>query len=119
MHWDLGPQGLGLLAAIALGFGVVAAAAVGQGVRLRVRAMVVTALSCVVVGLLVSEVLFGLPTAEQLQSNVDGLSRDEVLLFDVLTSAMVVLVLHSGARRTKHERARRERRMREVRGVRR
>ena len=119
MPWDLGLAGLVLLAAISLGFGVLAGAAVGQGVRRRLRAIVVATAACFGVGALTSEVLFGWATAEDLQPNVDGLSRDEVLLSSVLTTAVVVLVLHSAARRSAHERARRERRVREVRGARR
>ncbi|CAN7366852.1 hypothetical protein [Knoellia sp. LjRoot47] len=119
MEWDLGLKGLVVLAAIALGFGVVAGAAVGQGVRRRVRAVVVATAACFGVGALTSEVLFGWATADEMQPNVDGLSRDEVLLSSVLTTGLVVLVLHTVARRSAHERARRERRMRAVRAARR
>lgn len=43
--------------------------------------------------------MFGWATEEELQPNVDGLSRDEVLLSSVLTTAMVVLVMRYVARR--------------------
>ena len=38
-----------------------------------------------------SEGLFGWATEEELQPNVDGLSRDEILLSSVLTTLIVVL----------------------------
>jgi hypothetical protein len=119
MHWDLGIGGLALLAVIALGFGVAAAAAVGQGVRRRLRASVLTTCACFVAGLLTSEVLFGGATETELQPNVDGLSRDEVLLSSTLTSVAVVLLLRFVARRSQHTRARSARRARELRSARR
>ena len=59
-------------------------------------------------GLLTSEVLFGWATEEELQPNVDGLSRDEVLLSSALTTAAVVLAMRyvahgkEGGNRTSH-----------------
>lgn len=93
MTWDLGPEGLALLAAISLGFGVLAGLLAGRGVRHRLVAVAITALVCFGAGLLTSEVLFGWATEEELQPNVDGLSRDEVLLSSVLTTAVIVLVV--------------------------
>jgi hypothetical protein len=43
--------------------------------------------------------VFGWATEEQLQPNVDGLSRDEVLLSSLLTTAAVVLMMRYLARR--------------------
>jgi hypothetical protein len=55
-----------------------------------------------VVGLLISEVLFGWATEEDLQPNIDGLSFDEVLL-GLLPGIVVVLVIrHRGRRRRWH-----------------
>jgi hypothetical protein len=93
MQWDLGLQGLAVLGALSLGFGVVAGLVVGTGARHRLLATAITTLACFGVGLFISEVLFGWATEEDLQPNVDGLSRDEVLLSSVLTTAVVVLVM--------------------------
>jgi hypothetical protein len=100
MEWDLGPQGLALLGAMSLGFGTFVGLVTGRGVARRLLAGAVTAVSCFGVGLLTSEVLFGWATEEELQPNIDGLSRDEVLLSSVLTTVVVLLVLRFLARRT-------------------
>ena len=102
MQWDLGPQGLALLGAMSLGFGLFAGLVVGDGVARRAWAVALTAVACFGVGLLTSEVLFGWATEEELQPNIDGLSRDEVLLSSVLTTAVVVLVMRYVARRAGH-----------------
>ena len=99
MQWDLGLQGLVVLAAMSLGFGVLAGLVVGKGVGYRLLATAITAIACFAVGLFTSEVLFGWATEEELQPNVDGLSRDEVLLSSVLTAAVVVLVIRYLGRR--------------------
>jgi hypothetical protein len=88
-----------VLAALSLGFGVVAGLIVGKGVAYRLVATAITTVACFGVGLVTSEVLFGWATAEELQPNVDGLSRDEVLLSSVLTTAVVVLVMRHLAHR--------------------
>ena len=100
MQWDLGLQGLAVLAAMSLGFGVFAGLVVGRGVAYRLWATAITTVACFGVGLLTSEGLFGWATEEELQPNIDGLSRDEVLLSSVLTTALVVLVMRYLARRT-------------------
>jgi len=99
MQWNLGPQGLALLGAISLGFGVVAALLVGQGWARRSWAAAITTIACFGVGLLSSEWMFGSATEEDLQPSVDGLSRDEVLLSSLLTTALVVLVMRYLAHR--------------------
>lgn len=99
MTWDLGLQGLGTLVALSLAFGALAALLVSEGVAHRLDALAVTALACFVVGLVVSEVVFGWATEVELQPNVDGLSRDEVLLAGAVTTAVVVLVMRRGAHR--------------------
>ena len=93
MQWDLGLQGLAVLGAISLGFGVVAGLLVGKGWTRRLWATAITAVACFSVGVLTSEWLFGWATEEELQPNIDGLSRDEVLLSSLLTTAAVVLVM--------------------------
>ncbi|HWJ82855.1 MAG TPA: hypothetical protein VNS55_11505 [Nocardioides sp.] len=100
MTWDLGLEGLGVLGLIALGFGAFAALIVGRGVRRRVWAAAATAVCSFVLGLVTSELLFGWATEEDLQPNVDGLSRDEVLLAGLLTTAVVVVVVRY---RTRHD----------------
>jgi hypothetical protein len=93
MQWDLGLEGMALLGAMSLGFGVIAGLVVGKGAQHRLLATAITTAACFGVGLFTSEVLFGWATEEQLQPNVDGLSRDEVLLSSLLTTAAVVLVI--------------------------
>ena len=109
MQWDLGLQGLAVLAAISLGFGVIAGLVVGKGVAYRLVATAITTVACFGVGLVTSEVLFGWATEEELQPNIDGLSRDEVLLSSVLTTAVVVLVMRYLAHRAGEEGSHRER----------
>jgi Na+/proline symporter len=99
MQWDLGSEGWALLAAISLGGGVVAALLVGSGWARRAWAGASTAVASFVVGLLTSEWLFGWATEEELQPNVDGLSRDEVLLSTLVTTAVVVAVVRYAHRR--------------------
>lgn len=99
MRWDLGVGGVLYLALVSLLFGVVAASVVRGGWDRKVRAARTTAAACLIVGLLVSEGLFGWATEEELQPNVDGLSRDEILLSSVLTTLLVVLAFRYAARR--------------------
>ena len=99
MQWDLGLQGLAVLGAISLGFGVVAALLVGRGWAYRLRATGIATGACFGVGVLTSEWLFGWATEEDLQPNIDGLSRDEVLLSSLLTTALVVLAMRYVTRR--------------------
>ena len=93
MQWDLGLQGLAVLGAISLGFGVCAGLLVGKDWARRLWATAITTAACFAVGVLTSEWLFGWATDEDLQPNVDGLSRDEVLLSSLLTTTAVVLVM--------------------------
>ena len=100
MQWDLGLQGLSVLAAMSLGFGVLAGLLLGEGWARRLWATAITTVACFGAGLLTSEWLFGWATEEELQPNVEGLSRDEVLLSSLLTTAVVVLVMRYLAHRT-------------------
>jgi formate hydrogenlyase subunit 3/multisubunit Na+/H+ antiporter MnhD subunit len=99
MSWDLGLEGVALLGAISLGFGVVAGLLVGDGWTRRLWAAAITTVAAFGTGLLTSEGLFGWATEEDLQPNVDGLSRDEVLLSGLLTTAAVVVVMRYLAHR--------------------
>lgn len=105
MQWDLGLQGLAVLGAISLGFGVVAGLLVRQDVAYRLLAAAITTVACFGVGLLTSEVLFGWASEEELQPNIDGLSRDEVLLSSVLTTILVVLVMRYLAHRAEDQKS--------------
>lgn len=99
MQWDVGLEGLSVMAAMSLGFGVLAALLVGGGGRRRLWAGVVDTLACFGAGLLVSEWMFGWADEEELQPNVDGLSRDEALLAAVITTVLVVVVVRRMAHR--------------------
>ena len=83
MTWDLGLDALTLVVVIALGFAVLAGLLVGGSAVERLVAAALTVVGCVGIGLLTSEWIFGWATEEDLQPNVDGLSRDEVLLSSV------------------------------------
>ena len=100
MQWDLGLEGLSVLGALSLGFAVLAALLVGDGWSRRLWAAAITTVACFGVGLLTSEWLFGWATEEELQPNVDGLSRDEVLLSSLVTTAVVVVLMRYFAHRT-------------------
>lgn len=99
MQWDLGLQGLAVLGAISLGFGVFAGLVVGRDVTYRLWTTAITTVACFGLGLVTSEVFFGWATEEELQPNIDGLSRDEVLLSSVLTTTVVLLAMRYVARR--------------------
>ena len=97
MDWDLGWTGVLYLAAMSVGFGLLA-----QLLSWRAAPRWLWALVAVVyfgVGILVSELWFGWATEEDLQPNVDGLSRDEVLLVGLIPVAVAVLVTRRLARR--------------------
>jgi hypothetical protein len=90
---------MAVLVVISLCFGVGSALFVDGGRARRLWAVAITTVACVGVGLITSEWLFGWATEEDLQPNVDGLSRDEVLLSSLLTTALVVVVMRYVGRR--------------------
>jgi hypothetical protein len=97
MEWDLGSTGLLYLAAMSIVFGLLA-----QLLSWRAGPRWLWALVAAVyfgLGLLVSEVWFGWATEEDLQPNIDGLSRDEVLLFGLVPVAVAVVAARWLARR--------------------
>ena len=97
MQWDLGLSGLLYLAGMSIAFGLLA-----QLLAWRAAPKWLWALVAVVyfaVGLLVSEFWFGWATEEDLQPNIDGLSRDEVLLIGLIPVAVAVVVTRWMARR--------------------
>jgi hypothetical protein len=89
MDWDLGTGGLLYLASMSIGFGLLA-----QLLSWRMAPKWLWALVSGVyfgVGILVSELWFGWATEEDLQPNIDGLSRDEVLLLGLVPVAAAVV----------------------------
>jgi hypothetical protein len=89
MQWDLGIQGIAVLAVLSLAFGVFAQVVFwGHAGRWLWLA---TSVLAFLVGLFVSEGLFGWATEEDLQPNIDGLSLDEVVV-TFLVGIIVVLV---------------------------
>ena len=97
MDWDLGSNGLLYLGAMSLGFGLVAQLLSGRSAPHWLWALV----SAIYfgIGVLVSEVWFGWATEEDLQPNIDGLSRDEVLLVGLVPVAVAVVATRWKARR--------------------
>jgi hypothetical protein len=99
MQWDLGLQGLGVLAVMSLGFGLLAQLAVG---RLTTQWLwAIAGATYFVAGLFISEVWFGWATGADLQPNIDGLSFDEVLLIGLVPGFPVVLVTWYWTRRSR------------------
>ena len=103
MQWDLGLQGLGLLAAMALGFGVIAQLVVGRATTRWL--WLIAAAIYFGSGLFISEVWFGWATEEELQPNIDGLSFDEVLMIGLIPGLAAVLVGWYVNRRRRRRRA--------------
>jgi hypothetical protein len=99
MEWDLGLQGLAVLAIMSLAFGVVAQV-VFWGVGSRWVWLAATAVAFVL-GLIISEVWFGWATEEELQPNIDGLSFDEVLI-GMLVGVPVLLAIRYVMGRSGH-----------------
>lgn len=96
MDWDLGPGGLGLLLVMSAGFALAA-----QLVMWRVthRMWLIAGVTYFVSGLVISEVLFGWATEEDLQPNIDGLSFDEVLGIGLVPGVIAVLATWALVRR--------------------
>jgi hypothetical protein len=88
MDWDLGLEGLGVLALMSLAFGVFT-----QLVFWGFSRWLWAIASAVffVAGLVVSEGVFGWATVAELQPNIDGLSFDEVLLAWAVGALTVVV----------------------------
>ena len=88
MQWDLGLQGIGVLALMSLAFGVFTQV-VFWGTASRWLWLAAAAVSFIV-GLFISEIWFGWATEEELQPNIEGLSFDEVVLGFVVGVAVVL-----------------------------
>ena len=103
MEWDLGLWGVAYLLAMSLVFGGVAHLVAG---RVTTKWLwLIAAFGFFVLGLVISEVFFGWATAEDLQPNIDGLSRDEVLLGAVPAMAAVLFARRWVLRRHGDERS--------------
>ena len=101
MDWDLGLNGLLYLAAMSIGFGLLAQVLAWRAAPKWLWAAV--GAFYFGFGLLVSEVMFGWATEEDLQPNIDGLSRDEVLLIGLIPVAVAVVVTRWMAYRHAHQ----------------
>lgn len=93
MQWDLGLEGLGLMAVMAVGFGAVSGLIAGGSPRRRLESAALAVVLGFAFGLFTSEVWFGWATEEDLQPNIDGLSFDEVVLIGLAFSVALGLVL--------------------------
>ena len=101
MQWDLGLQGLGVLAVMSLAFGAVAQLVVGRSTTRWL--WFIAGLTYFVSGLVISEVWYGWATEAELQPNIDGLSFDEVLLIGLIPGVLaIVAVWLLGRRRRRH-----------------
>ena len=89
MEWDLGWQGLGTLLVLSVAFGVFTQAVFWGRASLWLG--VIAGAISFVVGLFISEVMFGWATEADLQPNIDGLSFDEVVLGFLLGGALVLV----------------------------
>ena len=97
MQWDLGWSGLLYLAGMSIVFGLVAQLLSWRAGPKWLWAAVAAVYFAF--GIFVSEVWFGWATEEDLQPNIDGLSRDEVLLIGLVPVAVAVIAARWVARR--------------------
>lgn len=87
MVFDMGLTGLGIVAALALGFGAVAQLITW---RTGTRWMwLIAAVAWFVGGLFMSEVMFATHTEEEIQPIIDGLAFDEALLGGLVAGLVV------------------------------
>jgi hypothetical protein len=100
VEWDLGPQGLVVLALMSLAFGVLTQI-VFWGMASRWLWLAASA-AAFLGGLFISEVIYGWATEEELQPNIDGLSFDEVLIGYGIGIALVLVARYLAARRHRH-----------------
>jgi hypothetical protein len=100
VHWDIGLQGLGVLAAYSLAFGLIAQLVMWRSTTHWL--WLIAAGTFFIAGLLISEVWFGSATEEELQPNIDGLSRDEALLAFIPASIAVWITWAFERRHMRH-----------------
>lgn len=96
MDWDLGLWGAAYLLGLSLAFGAAAHLVAGR-VTTNWLWLIAT-VAFFGLGLVISEVWFGWATEEDLQPNIDGLSRDEVLIGLLPATIAVLLVRRWGSR---------------------
>lgn len=101
MEWDLGLQGIGVLAGLSVGFGLLSIVVLWNRATPWLSGTA-GAVVYFVAGLLISEAWFGWATAEDLQPNIDGLSFDEVLLAYPVGIVLLLAVRYLLGRRTYH-----------------
>jgi hypothetical protein len=97
--WDLGVQGAAVLLVMSLAFGAITQVVFWNHATRWL--WLITAAAMFVVGLFVSEGLFGWATEEELQPNIEGLSFDEVAV-TFLVGIVVVLVARGVMWRRSH-----------------
>lgn len=100
MQWDLGVQGLAVLAVMSLSFGVVVQLVFGRQTTRWLWA--ITGATYFLAGLFISEGMFGWATGAELQPNIDGLSFDEVLLIGLIPGILALLATWYGTRSREH-----------------
>jgi hypothetical protein len=89
LEFDLGPQGIGILLVMSVALGVFIHV-VFRGHATRWLWLAASA-AMFVIGLVVSEVVFGWATGEDLQPNIDGLSFDEVMITFVVAGVVALV----------------------------
>jgi hypothetical protein len=82
MQFDLGLQGMGILAALSLGFGAIVHLIAWRATTRWL--WLIGAAAAFVGGLFGSEVLFGTYTVDEIQPIIDGLALDESMLFGLI-----------------------------------
>jgi hypothetical protein len=97
-QFDIGLEGLGVLALMSLVFGVIAQILLARSSTPWVG--LIGGIGYFVGGLLVSEVMFGWATVEELQPNIDGLSFDEALFGGLVTGILAAGLTWYFARRS-------------------
>jgi len=100
VDWDIGLTGLGVLAAYSFGFGLIAQLIMWRSTTHWL--WLIAAGTFFIAGLLISEVWFGWATEQELQPNIDGLSRDESLLAFIPASVAVWITWAVGRRHMRH-----------------
>jgi hypothetical protein len=88
VQFDLGLQGLGILAACSLGFGLVAQIIGRSATRWM---WLIAALGWFIGGLFMSEVAFATSTVDEIQPIIDGLAFDESLLGGLIVGTLAAL----------------------------
>ncbi|HEX5147536.1 MAG TPA: hypothetical protein VFW02_00555 [Candidatus Limnocylindrales bacterium] len=95
MQFDLGLQGLGILAACAVAFGVFTQILSWSLTRWM---WLVAGLGWFVGGLFMSEVMFATATEDEIQPIIDGLAFDESLLGGLIVGGLAALATWFAAR---------------------